>query len=532
MDNLMKRYLKSFDTESVKTVPYDVLIIGSGIAGVYTALEIPEEYSVGIITKEEVNISNSILAQGGIAVSLDKEDSPELHFKDTINAGAGLCNEESVWVLVNEAEENIKTLIKYQVEFDRDLKKVLKLTREAAHSKKRIIHSRDTTGKEVCEKLTAEAYKRKNIDIIEKVFAIDFITDNDSVCGVMAYNENEKDYLIYKSGFVVCSTGGFGRVYSNTTNPEVATGDGMAMAYRAGLSLMDMEFIQFHPTVLYHPKDKTFLISEAVRGEGGILRNINNKKFMYRYHKKAELAPRDIVSRSIFKEMLKTNSKNVFLDITHLGKEFIIDRFPNIYQTCLNLGIDITLDYIPVAPAEHYCMGGVKTDIHGKTDINGLYFCGEVACTGIHGANRLASNSLLEGLVFGNKISKEVESFFKDRKETEIKKSDIIQTIKSRDLDIEGYILELQKIMNSFAGIVRDGERLSKARQRIVEIIETVSAKSIEEVRYFELVNMLTVSKLVLDSAIERTESRGGHFRSDYPKRDDEKWRKNIIIKP
>ncbi|HEX9059475.1 MAG TPA: L-aspartate oxidase, partial [Clostridia bacterium] len=404
-----QRYLIDFDTDDVEKEYFDIVIIGSGIAGVYTALQIPLSYNVAILTKESMDTSNSVLAQGGIAVSLDKEDSPQLHFRDTIYAGAGLCDEDSVWVLVNEAASNIENLFKFGVNFDKKDTDELSLTREGAHSKNRIIHAGDTTGKEVCDKLISEVITHSNVKIKEKIFAIDLLTDNGKCYGVLAYDETQNKIKAFMSRTVVCATGGFGQIYKNTTNPDVSTGDGLCLAYRAGAKLMDLEFIQFHPTVLHHKDNKSFLISEAVRGEGAVLRNINGDRFMDSYHPLRELAPRDVVSRAIFKEMKKTNSEFVYLDITFKGKEYLENRFPNIYKTCLEYGIDISKDYIPVAPAEHYCMGGIKTDVFGRTGIKGLYACGEAACTGIHGANRLASNSLLEGLVFGHKIGEEIE---------------------------------------------------------------------------------------------------------------------------
>jgi len=383
----MHRYLMDFNTSSMETEYHDVLIIGSGIAGVYTALEMSSEFDIAILTKETIDISNSVLAQGGIAVSLDKEDSPELHFKDTIYAGAGLCDEDAVWVLVNEAASNIECLCKFGVNFDRKSPEELALTREAAHSKNRIIHAGDTTGKEVCDKLISVVKTRDNVKIKERTFVIDLLTENNICKGVIAIDEDTSKVKLYLSNIVICATGGFGQLYSNTTNPEVATGDGVCLAYRAGAELMDLEFIQFHPTVLYHPENKNFLISEAVRGEGALLKNIHGKRFMPEYHELNELAPRDVVSRAIFEEMRKTGSKHVFLDITFKSKEYLENRFPNIYKTCLGYGIDISRDYIPIAPTEHYCMGGIKTDVFGRTGIRGFYACGEAACTGIHGAN-------------------------------------------------------------------------------------------------------------------------------------------------
>ena len=528
MDEL--RYLVNFSSNDIEKEYHDVVIIGSGIAGVYTALEIPEEYDVVIVTKETIDISNSVLAQGGIAVSLDKEDSPELHFKDTIVAGAGLCDEESVWVLVKEAASNIESICKYGVNFDKKGDD-LALTREGAHSKNRIIHAGDTTGKEVCDKLIAEVRTRKNVVIKERVFAVDLLTENNECKGILAYDEDTGTFKLYLSNFVVCATGGFGQIYKNTTNPEVATGDGISLAYRAGAELMDMEFIQFHPTVLYHPENKTFLISEAVRGEGAMLLNNRGQRFMPDYHELSELAPRDIVSRAIFTEMMKTDSTNVYLDISFKDKEYLEIRFPNILKTCLSYGIDITKERIPVSPAEHYCMGGIKTDVFGRTNIKGFYSCGEAACTGIHGANRLASNSLLEGLVFGHKISDLVKEELNspDRRTVKISMN-YFAPRKKVQLDKKEIKNKVQEIMTKYVGIIRDEKGLLRASELINGYYEVIKGMECNTIEDFELHNIVLLSKLVIESALERKESRGAHFRSDYSRTDDTNWQKNIII--
>lgn len=526
----MNRYLIDFNSKDLEIEYHDVIIIGSGIAGVYTALEIPQAYDVAILTKESLENSNSVLAQGGIAVSLDKEDSPELHFRDTCFAGAGLCDAESVWVLVNEAAENIDRLCKFGVEFDRKNQKELSLTREGAHSKNRIIHSGDTTGKEVCDKLISIVKTRNNVKIKERTFAIDLLTENDTCKGLIAYDEDHQKVKMYVSNIVICATGGFGQVYSYTTNPEVATGDGICLAYRAGAELMDLEFIQFHPTVLYHPDNKSFLISEAVRGEGALLKNINGKRFMPEYHELNELAPRDIVSRAIFEEMRKTGSSFVYLDITFKDKEYLENRFPNIYKTCLSFGIDMSKDYIPVAPAEHYCMGGIKADVYGRTNIKGLYACGEAACNGIHGSNRLASNSLLEGLVFGQKISTEISEQIIAGAIKEEKININYQSNKEiKNIDKESIKKNVQRIMTQNVGIIRDRNGLLSAGESIEEISKVIKDLKNENIKDFELQNIVMLSKLVIDSALEREESRGAHFRSDFPERNDVMWKRNII---
>ncbi len=526
MDNY--RYLKDFNSAEIEAEHYDIIIIGSGIAGVYTALEMPDNYNIAILTKETIDISNSVLAQGGIAVSLDKGDSPQLHFNDTIYAGAGLCNTEAVWVLVNEAAENIECLCKFGVNFDKKSSNELSLTREGAHSMNRIIHAGDTTGKEVCDKLISEVRNKHNVKIKERTFAIDLLTEDKKCTGVLAYDEDEGLYRIYLSSMIICATGGFGQLYNSTTNPEVATGDGICMAYRAGAELTDLEFIQFHPTVLYHPENKNFLISEAVRGEGALLKNIKGERFMPVYHELNELAPRDVVSRAIFAEMKKTGSSCVYLDITFKSREYLENRFPNIYRTCLGYGIDISKDYIPVSPAEHYCMGGIKADVFGRTSIKGFYACGEAACNGIHGANRLASNSLLEGLVFGHKIGDETDKILKERTTTRNFIS-FASGRKEKNLDIENIKKQIQDIMTAYVGILRDRQGLSYARQRIDEFYKLAFSMKNKGLKDFELQNMLLLSKLVIEAALEREESRGAHFRSDFPDTDDVNWKRHIV---
>lgn len=537
------KYLFDFDTDKMKKEYHDVIIIGSGIAGVYTALSIDPSKDILILTKEKIEISSSVLAQGGIAVSLGKQDSPGLHFDDTISAGAGLCDEDSVWVLVNEAAENIDILCTYGVKFDRGGKdEPLALTREAAHSINRIIHAGDTTGKEVCDKLISVVQTKTNVNIKESTLVVDLLTEKTergiAECrGVLALGsdpDNNGGPTAYMAPVVICATGGYGQLYSYTTNPEVATGDGLALAYRAGAELKDLEFVQFHPTVLYHPENKSFLISEAVRGEGAVLKNKNGERFMAKYNEKMELAPRDIVSRAIFDEMNETCEKHVFLDITFKGREYLENRFPNIYKTCKSYGIDIAKDWIPVAPAEHYCMGGIKTDVFGRTEIRGFYSCGESACTGIHGANRLASNSLLEGLVFGRKIGLEVnEVLSSDNWRERLENFNVKHTSDRKPgiPDVDNLKEKIQHTMTRLVGIKRDAKGLNAALKNIMKICEKVDPICSPCVDLCELKNMLELSVLTIKSALYRTESRGAHFRTDYPRSDDLNWKKHIMWK-
>jgi len=521
----MERYIGSFgpDNRRIKT---DVLVIGSGIAGVYTALCISADKKVTVLAKEEIIISNSALAQGGIAVSLGEEDSPQYHKDDTVYAGAGLSNEEMVWIMVSEATRNIKKLRELGVDFDMEGRE-LSLTREAAHSQRRIIHAGDFTGKEVCEKLIASAEKRSNIELHEKMFAIDLITDGNRCTGVIALDQRKGTKIVYECSEVVCASGGFGQLYANTTNPIIATGDGMAMAYRAGVPLADMEFVQFHPTALHHRDDKSFLISEAVRGEGAVLRNKNGELFMEKYHEKKELAPRDIVARSIFMEMAATESDCVYLDITMKDRKYLRKRFPKIFETCLGYNIDISKDYIPVAPAEHYCMGGIKTDENGATPLEHFYACGEASCTGIHGANRLASNSLLEGLVFGSRIAKLINSHIE--KPNGAKVSEIKAGKKPFLKPATEYENRIKATMNKYVGIIRNGDNLRKALKEVLGIIEETKDLECVSMVQYQVSNMVLIAKLVIESALMREESRGAHYRTDFPEPKKE-WERHIVI--
>ncbi len=529
----MNRYLTHFDTSAMPAEHYDAVIIGSGIAGVYTALQMDGRVKIAVVTKETLDISNSVLAQGGIAVSLDKEDSPTYHFQDTIYAGAGLCDEETVWALVNEAAGNINALCRYGVNFDRSEDHQLALSREAAHSKNRIIHTGDATGKEVCDTLIRAVLQLENVKIHEQTFAIDILTEENRCRGLLVYAELAGEYRLFLSDVVICASGGYGQLYNYTTNPPVATGDGAALAYRAGCRLMDLEFVQFHPTVLYPPENRSFLISEAVRGEGAFLVNSHGERFMPNYHPLAELAPRDVVSRAIFEEIQKHETTHVFLDISHKDPEYVRNRFPTIYKTCMKYGIDITKEKIPVAPAEHYCMGGIKTDAWGRTGVEGFYACGEAACNGIHGANRLASNSLLEGLVFGKRIALEVSrKICENDGQKEVRPLSIKnpQVFSEALTDAGALKAKLRKLMTRNVGIIRNEKKLQDALDQVLEMKEQIKEKAYTTMEQWEFVNMLTLSELVVRSALLRKESRGAHYRTDFPQTDNINWKKNTII--
>ena len=524
------RYLIDFDTEKMPKEYFDILIIGSGIAGVYTALELDEKYNIAVVTKEEVEISNSVLAQGGIAVSLDKNDSPDMHLKDTLYAGAGLCNEKSVRVLVDEAAKNISRVCNYGVKFDKsENKDTLALSREAAHSTNRIIHAGDSTGKAVCDTLIHRASQRKNISILERIWVLDLLVKDQRCYGVIALDEKSNTYRCFYAGMVICASGGYGQLYTYTTNPEVSTGDGAAFAYRAGTPLMDMEFVQFHPTVLYHKENRSFLISEAVRGDGAVLRNGAGERFMPNYHELAELAPRDVVSRSIFKEMKRTGESHMWLDITHKDRAYLENRFPMIFATCLSYGIDMSKDYIPIAPAEHYCMGGIKTGIYGETEIRNFFACGEAACNGIHGANRLASNSLLEGLVFGHRIGAQAEALLAGSAR-EMPRFQYTADRKPQPDTYQAEVLlqQLKETMTHLVGIERNKEGLTEALETVKAMRASVWDMENKTPDDFIVQNDTMLAQLIIESAIQREESRGAHYRSDFPERDDLHWQHNI----
>jgi len=526
---MTRRYLMEFSSEKIKKEKTDFLVIGSGIAGLLAALRLAESGQTILLSKKDLLETNTVHAQGGIAVAIGTDDSPKLHREDTLMAGAGHCSEEAVRVLVEEGPAGIEKLISLGVNFDRCDNK-LALTREGAHSRRRILHAEgDASGKEIMRALSVKVKNNPRIKILENSLVVDLLTQKNSCYGVLALVDGEQ--RIFLAQATVLATGGIGQLYEITTNSSIATGDGMAMAYRAGAQLADMEFVQFHPTAFSYPDAPHDLISEAVRGEGAYLRDINGYRFMSDYHHLLELAPRDIVSRSIIAQMKKTKSDHVYLDLRHLDKSLIENRFPNIKKRCAKYGIDILQEQIPVAPAAHYMMGGIKTNISGKTNIKRLYACGEAACTGIHGANRLASNSLLEGLVFGIRVAESAEKILEEEYTDELKNISFSSDFAEKTcVSFKKERKLLQRTMTEKVGIIRSFTSLEEAKEIWRMLSEKIYPYQVLYEEQIEIANMLLCAQLITEGALLREESRGGHYRADFPQRNDEKWGKDIIF--
>jgi L-aspartate oxidase len=524
------------------TQRFDFLVLGGGVAGLSFALRASEFGSVAVLTKRARTEGNTQYAQGGIASVLAKGDTFEEHIDDTLTAGAGLCHRDAVEVTVREGPGRLRELIDLGARFDRSRSGELDLTREGGHSKRRVVHAGDITGREVERVLLQACDEKDNITFYPDSTAIDLIRDRGA--GPNGAGRTVGCYVLRPSGEIetflgrvtVLATGGAGKVYLYTSNPDVATGDGVAMAYRAGAKIANMEFYQFHPTCLFHPEAKSFLISEALRGEGGKLRLKNGQSFMERYHPMGELAPRDIVARAIDAELKRTGDDCVFLDMTHLNRAFLLERFPNIYATCKEFGIDMSVQPIPVVPAAHYMCGGVVTDLEGRTSLPGLYAIGEVASTGLHGANRLASNSLLEGLVYGaravNACADELKSV--PASAWEPPSWDPGSAVASDESVVVTHNWdELRRSMWNYVGIVRTGKRLSRARRRLDLLREEIrdyywQFKVTRDV--VELRNIADVAHLIVECASRRKESRGLHFTLDYPNRDDHNWLHDTVV--
>ena len=504
---------------------FDVLIIGSGLAGQSAALRLAEHCRVVLVSKRSLEDSASGWAQGGIAAVLDSRDSIEAHIQDTLIAGAWLNDEKATRFVVENGRHAIEWLIEQGVPFTKD-EAGYHLTREGGHSARRVIHVADATGLAVQDTLTKKVRANSNITVLEDHIAIDLITGDklgtgEKRCfGAYVLNNRDGEVLTIGAENTLLATGGAGKVYLYTTNPDTSTGDGIAMAYRAGCRVANMEFIQFHPTCLYHPQAKSFLISEAVRGEGGLLRLPDGTRFMPEHDDRAELAPRDIVARAIDFEMKKRGLDCVFLDISHKGEDFIRNHFPNIHARCLELGIDIALEPIPVVPAAHYTCGGIDSDLRGRTDVAGLYVAGEASCTGLHGANRLASNSLLECLVFAEAVVKDILA----SKKATIPSLPLWDESRVTDADEEVVIShnwdELRRFMWDYVGIVRTTKRLKRAKHRIgllMREIEEFYANFRVSHDLIELRNLVVTADLIVRCAMQRKESRGLHFSRDYP---------------
>ena len=514
---------------------FDFLVIGSGIAGMSFALKVADKGKVGILCKSQLVESNTNLAQGGVASVTSPIDDFEKHIQDTLIAGDGACDEAAVCKVVTEAPAQIAELVKWGVDFDRNENNEFDLHKEGGHSEFRILHHKDSTGAEIQRALMERIKAHPNIEIFEGCFAIDLITQHHlgwdvkhttpgiECYGVYVLNPKTRHVHTFLSKVTLMATGGIGQIYESTTNPPIATGDGIAMVYRAKGLVKDMEFVQFHPTSLYNPGERpSFLITEAMRGYGGILRTIKGEEFMHKYDKRGSLAPRDIVARSIDAEMKLAGSDYVYLDVTHKDPEETKKHFPMIYEKCLSLGIDITKDYIPVVPCEHYFCGGIKVDMNARTTINHLYACGECSCTGLHGANRLASNSLIEAIVYADSAAKDALSIID---KIQINEDVPLWNDEGTSLNEEMVLItqsrkEVGQIMNNYVGIVRSNLRLKRAEDRLdilYKETEDLFDRSVVTSEICELRNVITVAYLVIKAAQARKESRGLHYTIDYP---------------
>ena len=525
----------------------DVLIIGSGAAGLRAALAASEQANVTLITKTALTESNTHYAQGGIAVVMNLDDTIALHIKDTCTAGAGLCDVRAVEMMVSEGIPRVAELLDWGANFDWE-GALPRFTQEAAHSRRRIVHKGDATGRETTDVLIQRVLSTENIRVLQNTFAIDLLTDPEPNRGT---TESRRCYGVSAiiDGQIVCihakatilATGGLGRVYPCTSNPEVATGDGFAAAWRAGCEMVDMEFVQFHPTTLYLDGAPNFLISEAVRGEGGQLVNIRGERFMEKYHEKGELAPRDVVSRANQREMELTGFPCVYLDITHKPAEFILERFPTISDTTKRYGLDISVDLIPVRPGAHFMMGGIRTNTDTETNLKGLYACGEVACTGVHGANRLASNSLLECLVYGARAGTNAAAFaaLQSTRPPDIGPMSLVQESGASSIGMDSVAIEAIKdairgALWENVSIERNGEALSQTFVELQDLAGDLGGVPVgpvsEDIPLIEAINMLDVALMITQSALARTESRGAHYRADFPTQSDTDWYRRILI--
>ena len=508
------KYAISGDTKIEGVSEYDVVIVGAGLAGLYTALNIDENLRCIILAKDSVDISSSWLAQGGIAAAINRGDTPGFHLEDTVTAGAGLCDLEAATVLVNEGPSDIETLVTLNVPFDLDEHGELQLTREGGHNKHRVVHAGgDATGRETVKALSHIVSQRKNITFSGHTCLFDVLTDKDGVTGAVVRCADSEFWLI-RTNCVVIATGGIGQVYRSSTNPPVATGDGLAAAMRAGARLKNIEFVQFHPTGLWNSASNgcEFLISEAVRGEGGLLVNSEGVRFMVGKHDLAELAPRDIVARGVLQELHRSGEDHAYIDITSKPEEFLKKRFPTIYNECLSHGINIAYDRIPVCPVQHYMMGGIETDVDGRTNIGGLYACGEAANTGVHGANRLASNSMLECLVFGRRAARYINTAHREKTPRDGARIEDIPVRPQSQLDCAELRKTVQDLMSEYCHVVRKITGMQFALERTGEILSQLESVYDESCEYLEALNIASVAQAILAAAISRPGSIGSHF--------------------
>ncbi|MRS12798.1 MAG: L-aspartate oxidase [Actinobacteria bacterium] len=519
---LDQRYVVSFDTAAMPAERSDVLIIGSGIAGLTAALHAARLGTVTLVTKSEVTDANTWYAQGGIAGAVGEADSVELHLADTLVVGQGLCDPDVVRSVVSEAADALAELETLGVRFDRAEGGKVALAREGGHSLPRVLHSGDATGAEVQNTLSAVVRRTPGIQLVEDAFLVDLLTDDDRCTGALVMDSGSHALIALSAGAVILASGGAGQVYRVTTNPLVATGDGIAAAWRAGAEIADMEFVQFHPTALDSASTVKFLITEALRGEGAYLLDCNLERFMPALHPLAELAPRDVVSREIEKVMHRCNRPNVWLDARHLGAEFLAGRFPTVTEGCREAGFDLSSDLVPVAPAAHYLIGGVRVDIDGRTSLPGLYAAGECAASGLHGANRLASNSLLEGLVCSRRIVRALEGE-RGRARAGRAHADVAEPVGA---DQRAARSALQLLMSRHVGVTRSAEGLAGAAEGIAGLAANLGGTDLHAI---ETRNLLVNAWLTVAAARMREESRGTHFRADHPDRDDAAWRRHLM---
>ncbi len=510
---------------------YDVVVIGSGIGGLTAAVGAARRWKVALISKSVLRDTTTFLAQGGIAAALSEQDSPQLHLEDTLRAGAGLCDEEAVRILVNEGPERVRELMEICPRFDRSGGDLV-LASEGAHSVPRIAHAGgDATGSEVASALAEAMQTGSRVQVLENEFVVDLLTGGGRCIGAVSLNLRRGEFSLNFARAVVLATGGCGQVYSLTTNPAVATGDGMAMAWRAGAAIGDMEFVQFHPTGLYADESPIFLITEALRGEGAYLVNHAGERFMVGVHPQAELGPRDVVVKEMERQMRESGKEYLFLDATHLDPEMLQRRFPTVYENLEARGYDLARDRIPVAPVSHYMVGGVRTDVWGRTSLPGLYASGEVSNTGVHGANLLASNSLLEGLVFSDRIVRDLDRYLgRVAADDSVALPDPVPSAGNDPGEVKRLRRRLQKLMTRDVGIVRDRDGLERALRELGEIRRSLAPPAAVPEEY-ELFNMIDVARHIAAAALLRRESRGGHLRQDFPQPDDEHWRCHIVFR-